>query len=209
MEKINATMEKFNAMDNKKKLTFLGIVAGGLVLILALVLILSSIFGSSPKKAVSNYFDATVKYKTGKIDDLAPKAVWEYLEDEEDISIKDIKEGFDEARDDLIDEAEDNFGKNYKVKYKIVDQDELSKKDLKELAKAIDEMYDGAIKKSDVKKAYKLDIEGEIKGSEDDEEIDMEDFIVVKIKGKWYPVNSNGSFYASMFAFFATDFDAE
>ena len=189
-----------------------------LVLVLCLIATLSLFVGcgskdeeeekeQTPEAAVEKYFDATVKYDTSKIGDLAPNAVWEYIEDEEDISLDDIKNGFDDQRSDLIDEVEDEYGKNYKVNYEISDKEELSDDDLEELAEAIDDNYDGAIKKSDVKKAYRLDIEGEIKGSEGSEEIEMDDFIVVSIKGKWYPVSAYGNFYASMFTYFGMDID--
>ena len=101
-------------------------------------------------------------------------------------------EEYEEEWEDRQDYYEDEFGKNFKVKYKIVDKDELSEKKLEDLADALNENFD--IKRKDVKKAYKLDIEMTIKGSEDEDDGELEDVLVVKIGSGWYICSEGGYF---------------
>jgi hypothetical protein len=79
---------------DKKFLPAIG--AAAVALILVVVLLISLIFGGGYKKAIDNYLAVNFEGKVSKIDDLAPKAYWEWYEDENDESIKDIKEEFEE-----------------------------------------------------------------------------------------------------------------
>ena len=97
--------------------------------------------------------------------------------------------------EEMLDSMEEEFGKNVKVTYKVTDEDELDKDDLKELKDYLKEEYD--VSKKDVKKAYELELEMKIKGSEDDDE-DETDLVVVQIGKKWYPM-VEGEFYPSMY----------
>ena len=166
---------------DKKFLPAIG--AAAVALILVIVLLISLIFGGGYKKAIDNYLAVNFDGKVSKIDDLAPKAYWEWYEDENDESIKDIKEEFEDEWDDRKDNLEDEYGKRVRVSYKIKDKDKLSKKKLDKIAEALNDQYD--IRENSVKKAYKLELELKIKGSEDDDEDDVE-LTAVKIGAKWY-----------------------
>lgn len=178
---VDSAVEKVKA--NPKLLAFGG---AAVVAVLAIVIILTTLFGGGYKKAIDNFVDVSFKGKVNKIEKLAPKEYWEYLEEEEDFDIDEAIEEYEDEFDDNIDELEDEYGKNIKVKYKITDKDKLSDKKIDKIAEALKDKYD--IKKKSVKAGYEVDVELTIKGSEDDDENDAT-LTVIKIGGSWYIVS--------------------
>ena len=161
------------------------------VAIIAVIIACSLIFKyPGATGAINRYMDANMEGKSGQIKNLAPKEVWEYYDDVYETSQKDVKEYFDdELKEDIRDDAEDDYGKNYKVTFKKKDQDDAKKDELKAVKDYLNEKFD--INKDSVKKLVKVDGEMIIKGSEDDDDMDLEDRYVVKIGSKWYYVNVN------------------
>lgn len=166
---------------DKKFLPVIGAAAVALIAVIALLI--SLVFGGGYKSAIDNYLDVTVRGKAAKIDDLAPKAYWDWYEDENDESLKDIKEEYKDNWDDMKDTLEDEYGKRVRVSYKIKDKDKLSKKKVELIAEALNDQYD--IREKSVKKAYELEVEMKIKGSEDGDE-EESNLTVIKIGTKWY-----------------------
>lgn len=162
------------------------------VLLVVIIIICVACSGGGYKKAIKNAIDVSYKGKANKIEKLAPKEYWDYLEDERDFDMEDYVENYEENWEDRVDDLEDEYGKNYKVKFKVTDKDEISDKKLNTLKDNLNEKYD--IKRKDVKKAYKLDIEYTIKGREDERDWEAEDAYVVKIGSKWYPISESGTF---------------
>lgn len=139
------------------------------------------------KGAVKNYIHFHGYGKTELLEDLAPKAYWDYLEEEEGVDFDEAQEVIDERYEDYDEEMKEEYGDDYKVKYKITSKSELSKSKLKKIAKALKEDYD--IKTSKVTKGYKLKLEVSISGSEDEGEEEKLTVYALKISGKWYVVN--------------------
>ena len=117
-----------------------------------------------------------------------PKEVWEYVKDNEEKDANDYWDEYKDDKDDLVDAVEDEYGKNFKVSFKVKDKDAVKGDKLTAIKDLLNAMY--GIKKSRVKSAWKVDIEGEIKGREDDDEIERDDIIVVKIGGNFYLLDS-------------------
>ena len=167
--------------ENPKNLAILG---GAVAVLIAVIILLANLLTPGWQRAVENYVDVSFKGKANKIEKLAPKEYWEYLEDEdEDFDLKDAIEEYEDEYEDMMDDLEDEYGKNIKVKCKIEDKDKLSGKEISKIAEALKEKYD--IKKKSVKKGYEVDVELTIKGS-DDKDDDDATLTVVKIGGKWY-----------------------
>lgn len=175
------------APATKKKLT--PVVAVAVIAVVAvLIACLLPAFGVvGYKKAVKNMMDVNFKGKISesKIEKLAPKEFWDYLEDEEDTELDDVVEMYEEAWDETKDYNEEEYGDNWRVTYKIESKKKIKDSKIKKIARALNDQYD--IKKSSVKKGFDLKVEWEIKGSEDDED-DTLKFAMLKIGGKWYPV---------------------
>ncbi|MBE6718907.1 MAG: zinc ribbon domain-containing protein [Ruminococcaceae bacterium] len=199
----NAPAQPQNTTEKKlpdlKKIPpkFIGIAAVAVVAIVALIIIISAFSGGGYNKAIDNLIDVSMYGKIDKIEKLAPKEFWDMVKDEEDLSVKKFIDAIEDAEivEEMIESMEDEFGKNVKVTYKVTEEEELDKDDLKELKEHLKETYD--VSKKDVKKAYELELEMKIKGSEDKDE-DETDLVVVKIGNNWYPL-VDGEFYPSMY----------
>lgn len=176
------------AVGRHKKLLPVVIVAIVAVVVALAVSLLSVLGVVGYKKAVNNVLDVIARGKVteNKIEALAPKDVWEYFEDEEDLDPDDAVDYFEEAAEDSADYLEEEYGDNWRVSYKIKDKDQIKDSKLKKIARTLHDKYD--IKKSSVKKGFDLELEVKIKGSEDEDEDDLE-FAVLKIGGKWYAIN--------------------
>lgn len=138
------------------------------------------------KGAIKNCFDVVYYGKTNHLEDLAPDEYWDYMEEENDFDFDDYQEQADKNYANRVENLEEEYGDDYKVKYKITSKSEISKSKLKKIAKALKESYD--IKSSKVTKGYKLRLELTISGSEDDSE-EKSTIYALKISGKWYIVN--------------------
>ena len=145
------------------------IIGGAAAAVLLIVLIVSiSLGGGGYKKAINNYFDVMFRGKADKIEKLCPPKYWDWYEDE--------------------------YGKNFKATYKITDKKELSDKKLKTIQDNLKERYD--IAKKSVKKAYKLDLDVELKGKDDEDSNELTVY-AVKIGGNWYLCNEDGYFLSA------------
>ena len=185
----------------------LGGIAVAAVAVITIVLVL--IFGSSPKKALNNYLDYTLKTNVNKVESLAPKAYWNFCKESGLIDIKD-KDEVKACNEDYLDgqkeELEDEYGAKIKYSYKITKEKDVKNKDLTEIKEYLKKVYD--IPKKDVKDAKEIDIEIKISGKDDNEEIDMDSIIVVKIGGGWY-VLTNDSKLGLGFADYDYEYDWE
>lgn len=169
--------------DNKKTLITLlaGVAAAVVVIILAILL-----FGGGVNKAVGN-MEAVLNGKFKKIEQMAPKAYWEYLADEdEDFDIDDLIDAAEENYEDELEELEDEYGKNVKYSIKVLEKKKVKRDKVKDIAEAIEDQYD--IDEKKVKAAYEIGVRMEIKGKEDSER-NYTKLTAVKIGAKWYVVS--------------------
>lgn len=191
--------EKATPKAKKKKLSPKRIAALAIVLI-ALVIIIVTVFsaignfiaGIGPKNAMNKVFDVLYENKPEKIEDCAPKAYWDDIKDEHGISVKDVKEYYEDTYIDLfIDSLEDECGKDIKVKYEFTDSDELSERKLDTVRDRLKSSY--GILRKEVTKGYEYDVEIRVEGDEDYYKLEST-LIVIKIDGKWYVFSETGEF---------------
>lgn len=138
------------------------------------------------KGAVKNYFSCMNYGDASKLEDLAPEAYWDYLEDAYNRDFDDYQESWEENWNDNREYLEEEYGEDYEIKYEIKSKSEVSKTKLKKIAKSLKDSYD--IKASEVTKGYRLKLEITIAGSEDDDD-ENSTIYVLKIDGKWYLAN--------------------
>ncbi len=171
------------------------IIGGAAAAVLLIVLIVSiSLGGGGYKKAINNYFDVMFRGKADKIEKLCPPKYWDWYEDEYNEELDDIKDEYKDNWEDMLEKFEDEYGKNFKATYKITDKKELSDKKLKTIQDNLKERYD--IAKKSVKKAYKLDLDVELKGKDDEDSNELTVY-AVKIGGNWYLCNEDGYFLSA------------
>ena len=186
-------------VDKKFMYTCIGIAGGALLAIILLIVLLS---GGGYTQPIDTLINVTFKGKVSQIKNLAPAEYWEYLEEEYDIEIDDIIDEAEDSFDDMMDYFEDEYGKNIRVTYKVVDKKKLSDKKIEGIAEALADKYD--LDEDKFTDGYELEVEMTIKGSEDDD-TDETEITVIKYKGKWYAItwSKSGSNYR---ADFLTDF---
>ncbi len=184
----NVVNDMIAKAKGSNKNLLVGVVAVAVVVI-ALIVLISSIFTSSYKDPIDNMIDVMFEGKVKKIEKLAPKEYWKYMEEEFDTELDEIIEQAEESIEYMMEMYEEEYGKNIKVKYKITDKDTLSDKKLDDIKEGLKDNYD--IAKKSVKKAYKLEVEMTIKGK-DDEDTDESDMIVAQIGNGWYIVSESG-----------------
>lgn len=172
----------------KKNPVVSGLIAGGVVLVLVVLIVLGAVLGSVKgyEKTLKNYtkmLKGDVTYES--IEAMAPEAYWDYMEEEYELDLKEQVEELleEDYLEEMKEELEDDYGKNFRVSYKVTDEDELDKDDLNDIRDSLKEKYD--IPKKSVTKGYELEVEFSIKGSEDEDSDEM-DLTVIKIDGKWY-----------------------
>lgn len=172
--------------DKSKLPVLIGVGAGAVAVIVVLIILLTSIFGSGWKSAFNNYVDVTIKGKFDKVEKLAPKEYWEYVEDEHDKDIDDIKDAMEESWDDTMDYLEDEYGDNISVSFKAEKEKKLKDKKVEKIAEALEDEFD--IDEKSVTEVIEVKGEMTIKGSDDDDDEDAE-FTFAKIDGTWYMIS--------------------
>ncbi len=147
---------------------------------------------SGYKKAVDKYIDFCVKFDLNNIEDQVPEAYWDYIEEEYDVTLKDVKNQIKDLEDDY-DEVKE-YLKDYKISYEITDEDECDEDDLDDIRDDIKDNY--GISKKDIKEAIILEIEISTENKEDEDDSYTEEItcIAVKIDGAWYLVDEDCDF---------------
>lgn len=171
------------------KAILIGVAAVAVVLVVVLCLVLFS--GPGYKGAVDTLIAVNFRGEAGKLEKLAPKEYWDYIEEQYDQSLDDIKDSFDDNFENYMDSMEDDLGTNIRVTYKITEAEKMDASDLKSLKSAITNYLD--ISKSAISEAYKLSIEFTARGSEDSDENDA-DLVAVRINNNWYLCSESGYF---------------
>lgn len=163
-----------SAIDNKKISKKNIIIAAAAVAAAVILIILIAAFSTPAYEKPIEYFITGVEkdsYKTVK--KAFPKFLIKELED----SYYDIEDLIEEAHE----EAEDEYGRKFKMSYKIKKKSKLDKDDLEDLEDVIDDYYDEEVK---VSAGYKLKVEIKVSGGgESDKE--KAEICVYKIDGQW------------------------
>ena len=117
-------------------------ISGAAVLLIALIVILSSVVGNTYKTPVNMLEKHANNKKVSKLMDYSTKMLNGFCEDEVENLIDIVKktdnfedrmEIMEESFEDAIEDYEDEYGSNYKIKYKIVEKEKLDKDELKEI----------------------------------------------------------------------------
>lgn len=117
-------------------------ISGAAVLLIALIVLLSSVVGNTYKSPVNMMEKVANNKKASKVMTYGTKMLNGFCEDEvkdilkimkESDDFEDTMEEMEEDYEDAIEEKKDEYGSNYKIKYKITDKEKLDKDELKEI----------------------------------------------------------------------------
>ena len=191
---VAGAVNKVNDYVSKAKANprLLAIIGGGVVLLLIVGILLSTLLGGSPRMAViDRMIDVQFNGKLEAIKDMAPKAYWDWYEDENDMSIDEYIDEMEENEyvDQMKEAMEEMYGDNLRISAKLLEEKQLSEKKLNAIRDGLKDNYD--IAKKSVTEAWEIEVEMSIRGSED-EETDEVEYIVAKIDGGWYRVSESG-----------------
>ena len=176
--KENANMESIKELQKNPKFTMIVGVAVIAVALIIIIAIIASIASSGWKKPIKNFFKGIENTNVETYLKTMSEAKIDYLDEMYD----DYEESQEEWLEDTMDTLEDDFGKNVKFSYKIVEKEEMKNRDLKDIEETYEEIYE---EKVDVSKGYEVDVEYSIKGKEDKEKDLDATFYVVKVDGEW------------------------
>lgn len=175
-------LEKFKKLNMKN----IGILAGAVVGVIVIIILLVCLLGGGKDGAVSDYIDAAYESDKGAIKDLAPSETWDEMEGEYSVEFEDVYEVFQDWTEDTQEGLEDEYGKNAKVSYEIVYENEVKKSSLNDMKDWLKES--AGISKADVKDAVDVGVVITVKGAKGTES-HCTDLRLVKIGGTWYVYN--------------------
>ncbi|MBR6633474.1 MAG: zinc ribbon domain-containing protein [Clostridia bacterium] len=176
--KQNSLVEKAKKLNPK----YLGIFGVAVVAVVLVIIIASAIFGNGYEKAIDNFVDASMYGKAKAVKALAPKEVWEYIEEEYDVTPDAVADYYEEMSEGSMEALEEEYGKNIKVSYVLDEADEVDEYQYDEIK---DKLKECGVKRKNIKKAVEVEAEMKIKGKEDADTAEVE-LVFVKIGGDWY-----------------------
>lgn len=164
---VNPTEGKIN------KKTF-AIVGGIVVAAILLIVIVIALCSGGYTKPISYMCNGVQKADSKTFSKAFPKVMTE--DDDYKIDDDDIEK--------LLENLEDEYGKNIKITYKVLDKEKIDKEDLEDLQEKLEDQYEDSKKKCKVTAGYKVTVKMTIKGK-DDKDTDSTTINVYKIGGKW------------------------
>lgn len=176
---------------NNKRLV--GIIAVALLVVLLVAVAVVFLGGRSYQSVVKQYMNATLKGDYEKIWSLLPREMREtaldYWEAYGIDDISEIEALIGDSVMESLERAEDEFGKNWKFSYEIVDEDDFSKSEINTVKQAWEFM---GIEDAKINGGKSLEIELTISGKNGKTEEDTIYLDVLKIGRSWYLSGLNG-----------------
>lgn len=173
----------------KKKINVKFLKSGGvaIVLVVAVVMLFSSL-GGGYKKPIKDLVDSLNKGDSAKmfsavIPDNKIKEMKKELKDSK-FDWDDLMDEIDDGLENVMEDLEDEYGKNVKFSVKFLDKKKVKGDDLDE----IEEMYDDEFD-AEITKAYKVKTEITIKGKKD-KDSEKSWLYVAKVKGDDWKVTT-------------------
>ncbi len=135
--------------------------------------------GGGPEKSATKFVDSIFKGDGKAIVNMLPDKVIEEIMDEEDMTKKEMIEELNDHLEDKKDDMDDRYDK-WSVKCKVLDTEDFSKRELRNLADWYEDSYD-----IDVKAAKTVSVKATLKADGETDSNTM-DIVMVKIGSKWY-----------------------
>ena len=170
---------------SKKQLAIAGGILGGIIVAIIVILLLIP----NPQPAIDNY-EAVINGKVSKVEKLAPEEYWTYAAKQADTSkskyMDEYMDNYEEEYDEMVENWEDEYGKNPKVTIDILNKESQDKDVVEGVAEALHDQY--KIDEKSVKNVYDLIIKMTIKGS-DDSDTNGTNMSAVQIGSSWYLIS--------------------
>ncbi|MCI9159164.1 MAG: zinc ribbon domain-containing protein [Lawsonibacter sp.] len=135
--------------------------------------------GGGPEKSATKFVDSIFKGDGKAIVNMIPDKVVEEIMDEEDMTKKEMIEELNDGLEYIKDDMDDMYDK-WSVKCKVLDTEDFSKRELRDLADRYEDSYD-----IDVKAAKTVSVKATLKADGETDSNTM-DIVMIKVGGKWY-----------------------
>lgn len=135
--------------------------------------------GGGPEKSATKFVDSIFKGDGKAIVNMIPDKVIEEIMDEEDMTKKEMIEELNDGLEYIKDDMDDMYDK-WSVKCKVLDTEDMSKRELRDLADRYEDRYD-----IDVKAAKTVSVKATLKADGETDSNTM-DIVMIKVGGKWY-----------------------
>lgn len=164
-------------VENKRKVKVVSIL---LIMIMTLGLLSGCGVNKDEKKAETDSYEQPVK---NMIEGLSEANADKFLKAFPEYISEQMKLVFTEDYlKETVKKAEEEYGANLKMSYKITDKADIAEEDLREMEEEVKESFGKEIK---ISKGYKLGVEVTTKG-DDTEDKEVDEFKVYEVDGKWY-----------------------
>ena len=135
--------------------------------------------GGGPEKSATKFVDSIFKGDGKAIVNMIPDKVVEEIMDEEDMTKKEMIEELNDRLEYIKDDMDDMYDK-WSVKCKVLDTEDFSKRELRDLADRYEDSYD-----IDVKAAKTVSVKATLKADGVTDSNTMA-IVMIKVGGKWY-----------------------
>ena len=135
--------------------------------------------GGGPEKSATKFVDSIFKGDGKAIVNMIPDKVIEEIMDEEDMTKKEMIEELNDGLEYIKDDMDDMYDK-WSVKCKVLDTEDFSKRELRDLADRYEDSYD-----IDVKAAKTVSVKATLKADGETDSNTM-DIVMIKVGGTWY-----------------------
>ena len=135
--------------------------------------------GGGPEKSATKFVDSIFKGDGKAIVNMLPDKVIEEIMDEEDMTKKEMIAELNDGLEYIKDDMDDRYDK-WSVKCKVLDTEDFSKRELRNLADRYEDSYD-----IDVKAAKTVSVKATLKADGETDSNTM-DIVMIKVGGKWY-----------------------
>lgn len=164
------------------KTTLIAIAGAAAVAVVIIIVLAATLLGGGYQKPLKNAQSAIKSEKADKFVKAYPEELVEAFDDYyDDTDDKDFVEYVENDIEGTIDYAEDEYGKDCKISFKVVDTIKLNDDELDDVSKKIEKATDEDI---DVKKGYKVVYKVTIDGKKEKVE-SFDTCTIVKAFGKW------------------------
>lgn len=164
----------------------IGIAVSAVAVVAIIILGFNLFSGRSYEKVIDKYIDGIYHADAQEVIDLFPKEWWKKEVEKEGLSDEELDKYIDSVNErlqDSMDQVEDKYGKDWKLSYDIIGEENVVDDDLDDIKDDFDI--------DDISEAKTIKVKLKISGDTNDEKTTTVKVDVVKIGKSWYLADDN------------------
>lgn len=173
--------------EQKKKITIIAVAAGaGFVAIIALIIVLNIVLSHTGYKGTMNkYFNAIEDYDVAAVTEITSDATYATSwYDYDEAEFEENKEDYVKDNvSNILEDYETKVGNKVKIKYEIINADEISDRKYDEFLETLEDVYD--YDTTGISKVMEVDYTLDLKGKKSKRTVYPPTMYLIKEDGKW------------------------